>query len=423
VTAWRSLAARVGGSTVPMLAAAYALSAGLFCLLLARGTAHFLDLQVYRMGGHAVLHGANLYTLRDFGLLFTYPPFAAVLFAGIAPLPLVLSAVLLTAGGIVALPVALYLALRLPPAASWLDGRAAWRLALAAAVVAVWLEPVRTTLTYGQINLFLVVAVLYDLRLPDSSRWKGLAIGIAAGFKLTPAIFAIYYLATRRYRAAATSGAAMAASVALGFAVLPASSERYWGGLFLSTSRVGQLQAGANESLAGALARTLHSPVVTTAWLPLAVAVAVAGLALAALAQRRGGEAAGYSLCAITGLLISPVSWTHHWVIAVPALLLGVVAAYRARARLTGKLALAAAAALALIGWTRLARLVPPHGYLHLNAVGILANELYVLAALATLLAAGWLIARAGGTRPPGDGAAADVPAGHTADVGAGPDR
>ncbi len=246
-----------------------------------------------------------------------------MLFAALAPLPSTVASAAVATGSMIALPVIFYLALRLPPVASWLDRPAAWRLAFAAAAVAVWLEPVQTTLGYGQVNLFLALAVLYDLSLPDKSRWKGVGIGLAAGFKLTPAIFGIYYLATGRYRAAATSGVAFAVSIALGFAVMPGGSALYWGGLFADTARIGQLQDAANESLAGALARTLHTSAVVSAWVPVAAIVGLVGLLLAGRGQRRGNEAAGYSLCAITGLLVSPVSWTHHWVIAAPALLLG----------------------------------------------------------------------------------------------------
>jgi alpha-1,2-mannosyltransferase len=418
VTCARTLAGWLGRRPVIVAAGAYALSAAGFWLLVASGT-HFLDLQVYRMGGQAVIHGTPLYSLRVFGLLFTYPPFAAVLFAILAPLPFTLVAVAVAAASMIALPVIFYLALRLPPVASWLDQGAAWRLAFAAAAAAVWLEPVQSALGYGQVNLFLAAAVLYDLRLPGTSRWKGAAIGLAAGFKLTPAIFAIYYLATRRYRAAATSGVAFAVSVALGFAAIPRSSALYWSRLFASTARVGQLQDAANESLAGALARTLHTSHITEAWLPLAAAAGLAGLALAALAQRRGDEAAGYSLCALTGLLISPVSWTHHWVIAVPAVLLGAVAAYRARTTAAGKLGLAAGAALVVIGWTRLVRQLPPTPRLHLDGWQILISELYVLAALGALALAAWVAVRArqatttarAGPAPVGDEPVA-VPAG-----------
>lgn len=201
-------------------------SAAACCLLAARSQANFVDLHVYRMGGAAVLHGGDLYRLRFAWLSFTYPPFAAVVFAALAAVPWSVAAALLTGASAVALPVALYLGLRLPrprrePAA------VAWPLALAAAAGAIWLEPVRTALTYGQVDILVAAAVLYDLTRPDTSRYKGVAIGLAAGLKLTPAIFVAYLLITRRYRAAATAAAAFAGTVAVGFAVLPASSVWY----------------------------------------------------------------------------------------------------------------------------------------------------------------------------------------------------
>jgi len=101
---WRTIA----------VAAAYSLSAACCCLPLVSGV-HLVDLHVYRMGGDAVLHGMNLYSLRYAGQLpFTYPPFAALVFTGLAWLSWVAAAVLLTALTVLALPVMFYLALRLP---------------------------------------------------------------------------------------------------------------------------------------------------------------------------------------------------------------------------------------------------------------------------------------------------------------------
>jgi len=378
---------RLASLGIPAIAAIYALSAGICCVLAATGHAKFTDLHVYRMGGEAALHGANLYHLSFAGLPFTYPPFAAVVFAASAVPPWAVAATLLTAGSVIALPLMLYLALRLLPVASWLDRRDAWRLALAMAAAGIWLEPVRTTLGYGQVDLFLAAAVLYDLSLPDTSRRKGMAIGLAAGFKLTPAIFVLYLLITRRYRAAATAAAVFAATVIAGFAVMPGSSAHYWDATFLNPGRVSPVQNEENQSLLGALSRTLHTPHVGAPWLILAIVVALAGLALAARAQRRGDEALGFSLCAVTGLLISPISWTHHWVIAVPALLLAALALYRDQNRkpLTRILGMAAIGALAVIGWTRLAREVPGSHWLHLSALGIIDSEVYVLAGLVAL--------------------------------------
>jgi alpha-1,2-mannosyltransferase len=214
--------------------------------------------------------------------------------------------------------------------------------------------------------------VLYDLSLPDTSRHKGAAIGLAAGLKLTPAIFVIYLLITRRYRAAATAAAVFAATVVAGFAIMPASSAHYWDATFLDPGRVSPIQNVENQSLLGAMSRTLHTSDVGQLWLPLA-----------ARAQRTGNEAVGFSLCAITGLLISPISWTHHWVIAVPVLLLAAMSIYQGRGGrrpATTILAMAAITAIALVGWARLARRVPGSDWLHLSALGIAYSEVYLLA-------------------------------------------
>jgi alpha-1,2-mannosyltransferase len=121
--------------------------------------------------------------------------------------------------------------------------------------------------------------------------------------------------------------------------------------------------------------------------LGVAVVVAVAGLALAARAQRRGDEALGFSLCALTGLLVSPISWTHHWVIAVPALLLAALSLYRddTRKRWIRLLGTVAIAVLAVIGWANFAREVPGTNWLHLSAIGIFDSEIYVIAGLIAL--------------------------------------
>ena len=362
------------------------------CVLAARRHDPFGDLFIYRSAGRAVLGGARLYQLRfAWQLRFTYPPFAALSFVPLAWLPWTVVAALVMAANVAALPMTLWLALRLPPARSWLAG---WprmlpvALSLAVAAGAIWLEPVRTNLAYGQVNLLITVLILADLALPDSSRLKGAAIGIAAGIKLTPAIFAVYLLLTRRYRAAAVSAAAAALTVALGAVLLPGDSAAYWGSGLTSPARIGRVENTANQSLRGALARVLHTVSVQSPWLVAAVVVALAGMALAVLAGRRGDEASGFARCAITGLLISPVSWSHHWVLAVPALLLGCAWAWRTRSApaLTALVAVAAAAWAAII-WQ-----VPNggsgHPELHLHAVQLVAADAYVLAGLMVLAVA-----------------------------------
>jgi len=385
-----------GGLAAWPAGAAYLASAVACCAVAARTQAHFVDLQVYRMGGAAALHGGRLYQLRLGGLPFTYPPFAAVVFAAAAAVPWGVAVAVLTTASALAFPLALYLVLRLPGPEREPAREPAWRLALAVAAAAIWLEPARATLGYGQVDILLAAAVLYDLSLPDASRAKGAAIGLAAGLKLTPAIFAVYLLVTGRRRAAATAAAGFAGTVAAGFAVLPASSAWFWAGQFANPGHVSPVQNPQNQSLLGALARMTHTADVGPTWLPLAAAVAAAGLALAAAACRRGDEALGFSLCAVTGLLVSPISWIHHWVIAIPALLIAGLAAgrtYRAGNVAAGWLGAAAITAIAAIGWAGLAGETPRSGWLSLPAGPLARSVSYVLIGLAVLaLAAGfWL--------------------------------
>ena len=378
------------GQAVWSAGAVYAVSAAVCCALAARSQAHFVDLQVYRMGGAAVLHGDRLYQLRLVWLPFTYPPFAAVAFAALAVVPWKVAVTGLTGASVVALPTALYLVLRLSGPVREQARERAWTLALAVAAAAIWLEPARATLGYGQVDILLTAAVLYDLSLPDTARRKGMLIGLVAGLKLTPAIFAVYLLVTGRRRAAAAAAAAFAGTVAAGFSVFPASSAWFWSGRFASPGHVSPVQNPQNQSLYGALARAMHTAHVLPVWLPLAAAVAAAGLALAAAASRRGDEALGFSLCAVTGLLISPISWIHHWVIVIPALLVAGLTADRARRAgnvAAAVLVAAAITAIAVIGWTQLAGDTPRSGWLALPAWALVRSVSYVLIGLAVLVA------------------------------------
>jgi alpha-1,2-mannosyltransferase len=366
-----------------------ALYAGSVAALLSGHLGHgwpFVDLTIYRLGGQAVLNGAHLYALRFPGALaFTYPPFAAMSFMLLAPLSLGLLKPAVTVGSIVLLPAMLGFALRLPQMSWRMSSDQAARVSLLAAAAALWLEPVWTTLRYGQIDILLATLILYDLSRPDGSRWKGSGIGLATGLKITPAIFAVYLLASRRYRAAAVSLAVFAGTVILGFAFIPGDSREFWGGAFIDPRRVGRIENAANQTLRGAFARLEHSVHVDVWWLVTAAIVGLIGMGLAVRAGRRGDDVQGFSLCALSGLLISPISWSHHWVLAVPALLLLLVNAFRRR-WLAG---IAAAAFAAAIGYSHVIWWVPVnhprHSELHLDPLQLVYADAYVLLGLGAL--------------------------------------
>jgi alpha-1,2-mannosyltransferase len=375
------------------LAGGYILSATGCALATLTSRAAFGDLSIYAAGGAAVLHGTPLYQLRfAFGLRFTYPPFAALLFAPLTWLPVTAGRVLVSAATVLALPVTSYLVLRLPPWPAQLGRGRAAQLALAFSAAAIWLEPERTNLKYGQVNVLLTLLVLVDLVWIEQGRHPrlgGALIGVAAGIKLTPALFAVYLLATRRYRAAATAAAAFGATVAIAFALAPGDAARYWDLSFLDPAHVGRIQNVANQSLLGALARVLGTLSVGPVWLPAAAVVGGAGIALAARAGRAGQAAQAFALCAVTSLLISPISWSHHWVLAVPALLVAVVAAAWRWPSRTAVAGLAAVAVVAIAGWAAIIWRVPLGGghyaELNLTPVQLIAADAYVLAGLASV--------------------------------------
>ncbi|MFF9090107.1 glycosyltransferase 87 family protein [Streptomyces sp. NPDC014991] len=289
------------------------LSLGGFAALSVVQRAPMADLLVYRAEGAAAAHGGDLYgfTVTEWRLPATYPPFAALLFVPAAWLPVpVLKAVSLAGN---ALLLASLVALSSRLASRPLSPA---RLCTATAA-ALWLEPVFQTLLFGQVNLAVVCLTLWDLTRPPGARARGLALGLAAGVKLTPVLFVVYLLLRGRRRQAATAAAGLAATVLLGFLLLPAASADFWTRRLYETGRVGKAWIVDNQSLRGLLARALHDPAPGLAWALPAAAVAVAGLALAGRARR---ESHGVLLTAFTALLVCPVSWTHHWVWCVPLL-------------------------------------------------------------------------------------------------------
>ena len=268
----------------------------------------WFDLHVYTAAGQRALSSpATLYTwqLRP-GIRFTYTPFAALVFAGWAQLPWWLLAWLMTAASVAAVGLACWLTLA---ALGWQGRR---RLTVAALVTAVglWTEPVQRALHLGQVELLLMVLVIWDLCQPERRWWKGAGIGLAAAIKLVPLIFLPYLLLTRRFRQAAVLAAVFAGLAAAGFAVLPGASVQWWFGPdFLRADRTGFLGFLANQSMLGMITRLVGGDAAGTWWwLAAAGAVAAVGLLAAARLHRAGQPVAGWLTCTLTGLLVSPVS-------------------------------------------------------------------------------------------------------------------
>ena len=276
------------------------------------------DLGVYRRGGLAVLNHTSVYA--DQWPQFTNSPFSAALFTLLARGSLTVVGLLWTFLSILCLIGAIAVtlrAVRAAPGTGW-----SVLLAPAIAVLLLWIDPVTTTLLLGQVNIVLAALILADLCRPDGSRFKGAGVGLAAGLKLFPGILIVYLLVTRRFRAALVALGTFAATVAIGFAVLPGDSARYWGGLVFDVRRVAPLQDIYSESVTSVLTRWSHGAGwVTAVATVLSVLAAGFGVWLARRLHRQGQELLAVLACLVAALLATPVSWNHYWTfVSVPLL-------------------------------------------------------------------------------------------------------
>jgi alpha-1,2-mannosyltransferase len=353
-----------------------------------------VDLGVYlRLGGRYVFT-SHLYSivLPNTSLLFTYPPFAALLFAPwqrafstVAPVQTVWTMVNL--GALVAL---LVLSLRL--VRPDLSRQSVWRVALVLSLPALLLNPVLMTIGFGQVNLVVVLLVMWDLLSERRiGRWHapmGVATGLAAAVKLTPLLFVPFLLLTRRFRAALTCVGTFVACELITFLVSPASSTSYWTKALFDPGRAGDLSIVDNQDLSATLDRLHHAVVPDSVLAPLLLLATAGGLWLAAVAHRRSSPLLGVLLCAATILLVSPISWVHHMVWVVPGILWLALADDRPR---FGR---PIAAATAVLFWSAPIWWVPYRNTsdLHLNALQLVAGDSFCLATAIALAAAACLV-------------------------------
>ncbi len=283
-----------------------------------------VDLDVYRNGALAILHDRHLYSVlsRD-GLLFTYPPAAAILAIPLVWVPLKLAVLAWLPMVYGPLVIVIWFAFRplLARAGEYAPAVFGGLFGLCA-----FLMPMRQELHYGQIDIFLVVLCMLDCAVPHP-RWpRGMLVGLATAIKLVPGVFIIYLLITGRRRAAATAAGTFVAVSLLAWAIAPSDSSLYWTSLIFDSSRLGPNSQAANQSVRGVLMRMFYpAPPPLALWLGVALVVAVAGFAAAATVRRHGHELAGVAITGMLAALLSPVAWIHHicWIVIALGVIVG----------------------------------------------------------------------------------------------------
>jgi alpha-1,2-mannosyltransferase len=286
-------------------------------LVLAR-EAYLLDLDVYREAAQVAWSGGDLYGLRFtfVSLPYLYPPFGILFLTPVAFLSDISAQVVWTLITLVA--VIGYAAVCVKNfAADHFHTPTVYAVTIAFTLA---MEPTESGINFGQINILLAVFLVLDLSRHTGWIPQGVLTGVAAAVKLTPLLLAVYYLVTKQVRAALWTIGTFLACSAVAAVVFPKASWIYWTGTFLESDRVG-VSYISNQSINGLLQRIVgDTQAARIAWLLLAAAVAVGVMVVAHhLFGTYPHLTDALVLAAI--LLISPISWTAHWILILPLLL------------------------------------------------------------------------------------------------------
>jgi alpha-1,2-mannosyltransferase len=362
-------------------------------------TPYRIDIDVYQMGaqawmdGHPLYRGDALFHTPIVDLPFTYPPLAAIVFCPFAWMHMPTASVAITALTLVLLVVSTVILLTgldvwrtstTLAGPAWL--RRWWLTIVAAAAASIWLEPISSNFAFGQINVVLMTLVIADC-VPRRTPWpRGLLLGLGMALKLTPAVFLLYFLLRRDNRAALTALASFVGATLLGFVLAWNDSWEYWTHTVHHTDRIGSASLNTDQNIAGALARLgLGEQERSLLW----VAASLLVLAVTVWAMRRvlrAGEPTLALVCvALFGLVVSPVSWSHHWVWVLPAVLVTGILGWR---RHHVALLVVSATGVALMRWSPI-DLLPKHHEASAAWWRQLAGMSYVWWALAVIVAIG----------------------------------
>jgi alpha-1,2-mannosyltransferase len=301
-----------------------------------------VDLDVYRTSGLSVLRGQPLYAMLTQPpqlLPFTYPPAAALFAVPLALLPWPAAQLVWVAFVYVPLAAVIWYAF-----APLLRRAGRMRPVIFAAVFAAcsYLFPLRDEMRFGQVDLVLLAMAVADCAAPRP-RWpRGALVGLATAIKLVPGVFIGYLWLSGRRRAALTAALVALACTLGAWLLLPHDSVTYWTSAVFDPGRLGPNAGTSDQSLRGLLLRTfLPGRLPGAIWVAVAAAVAAAGFAVATRLARDSREIEAIAVTALVGVLASPVTWIHHYVVVVVA-----IGAILADGRSPGRVVLAAATAV-----------------------------------------------------------------------------
>lgn len=422
---------------------------------------HF-DVYVYWYALNNWFSGNSLYdwyALPDYKMYpFTYPPFGAWALSPLTWFDYETAARLMIMA--IALQTAVIVAL-IGRSLGWSWGSAFAIAPWAAILVQQCLEPFTQSVGFAQVNTAMMALVMIDVAAPPSWKGRGVASGLAAAIKLTPAIAVLIFLLRRQWRSAITMVATSLAVTLLSWVISPGESARFFFDAMWDPQRAGDAYYTSNQNLKGFVARallentwsiawaiTVALALVAAVWLclriqaaatsvvtphvisddaapgPLNAAAPATGAASsaapatgpAAPASDAAKPAASDAVAAPSavatapapvlpenlatlltaavimtlGLLVSPITWSHHWVWGLASVVALIAVALRLKSAPLAALALAQGALF----------IMAPHWWfpygqvneLHWSVVKQLVGSSYTLAAIASGVALAWAL-------------------------------
>ncbi len=409
---------------------------------------HF-DVYVYWYALNNWFNGNSLYdwyALPDYKMYpFTYPPFGAWSLSPLTWFDYETAARLMIMA--IALQTAVIVAL-IGRSLGWSWGSAFAIAPWAAIVIEQCLEPFNQSVGFAQVNTAMMALVMIDVAAPDSWKGRGVASGLAAAIKLTPAIAVLIFLLRRQWRSAITMVATSLTVTLLSWIISPSESARFFFDAMWDPQRAGDAYYAGNQNLKGFVARALPEnawsitwaiavvlALVAAVWLCLRIQAAAtsvvtsrsasddvaSGLLNTAAPAAPAGDAtetaasdavAAPSAVATSpaspalpenlatlltaavimtlGLLVSPITWSHHWVWGLASVVALIAVALRLKSAPLAALALAQGALF----------IMAPHWWfpygqvneLHWSVVKQLVGSSYTLAAIASGVALAWAL-------------------------------
>lgn len=289
----------------------------------------YSDVMAYKNAGIFALQGAYLYddnyTFVE-GILMAWmmPPFAAIVLSPLAFVPDELLYLVWSFVQVIALSLIVLVAFK--DFFARFTNRAKILAFLGVLFVAAGFGPNQDNFITGQINIVLAALIFLDIFIisKKDKRFEGFFVGIAAGIKILPGIFILYYLITKQWRKALNGTLGFLATIGVSALLLWENTKYYWGQLAFikaDTRNEGFAITYFNQSLRGMIDRALghESPQISIQWIIVAGIMLIACLVIASKLHNVGFEVAAISIVGLVLVLAAPTSWIHYGIWVVPA--------------------------------------------------------------------------------------------------------